>query len=93
MMISGIIRDYQYSTARFSAVQAKVLEEAQECLGFKTKFLSLEDKFTIAQAHRREAANASMSLMMQDCRLTSFWRYPHAAARTMLLKSDFIHGP
>jgi hypothetical protein len=47
MMISGIIRDYHYSAARFSAVQAEVLEEAQESLGIKTCFLSLEDEFTI----------------------------------------------
>ncbi len=48
MMISGIIRDYRYSAARFSAVQSEVLEEAQEGLGIKTCLLSLEDEFTIA---------------------------------------------
>jgi len=48
MMISGIIRDYHYSTARFSAIQAEILKEAQERLGIETCFLSLEDEFTIA---------------------------------------------
>jgi hypothetical protein len=93
MMISGIIRDYQYSTSRFAAVQSKVLEEPQERLGIKTSFLSLEKEFTIAQAHRREVANATVGRMMQDYRIASFWRYPHTAARTMLLKTDFIHSP
>ena len=60
MMISGIIRDYHYSAARFSAVQAEVLEEAQEGLGIKTCLLSLEDEFTIAQAHRPKVADAAM---------------------------------
>jgi hypothetical protein len=36
MMISGIIRDYHYSAARFSAFQAEVLGEALEGLGIKT---------------------------------------------------------
>ena len=48
MMIPGIIRDYHYSAGRFSAVQPEVLEEAQERLGIKAGFLSLEDEFTIA---------------------------------------------
>jgi hypothetical protein len=48
MMISGVIRDYHYSAARFSAVQSEVLEEAQEGLGIKTCILSLENEFTIA---------------------------------------------
>ena len=93
MMISGIIRDYHYSAARFSAVQPEVSEEAQERLGIKTGFLSLEDEFTIAQAHRPKVADAAMGRMMQDYRVPSLWRHPHAATRTMLLKTNFVHGP
>ena len=93
MMISGIICNYHDSAARFSAVQPEVSEEAQERLGIKTCFLSLEDKFTIAQAHRPKVADAAMGRMMQDYRVPSLWRHPHAAARTMLLKTNFVHGP
>lgn len=64
MMIPGIIRDYHYSAARFSAVQAEVLEEALERLGIKAGFLSLEDEFTITQAHRSKVADAAMGRMM-----------------------------
>ena len=93
MMISGIIREYHYSAARFSAVQSEVLEEAQERLGIKTGFFSLEDEFTIAQAHRPKVADAAMGWMMEDYRVPSRWRHPHATTRTMLLKTNFVHGP
>ena len=93
MMISGIIRDYHYSAARFSAVQPEVSEEAQKRLSIKTGFLSLEDEFTIAQAHRPKVADAAMGRMMQDYRRPSLWRHPHAATRTMLLKTNFVQGP
>jgi len=93
MMISGIIRDYHYPAARFSAGAPEVLEEAQERLGIKAGFLSQENEFTIAQAHCPEVANAAMGRMMQDYWGPSLRRHPHAAARTVLLKTDFVHGP
>lgn len=93
MMISGIIRDDHYPSARFAAGAPEVLEEAQERLGIKAGFLPLEDEFTIAQAHRRKVADAAMGRMMQDYRIPSLRRHPHAAARTVLLKTDFVHGP
>ncbi len=64
MMISGIIRDYHYPAARFSAGAPKVLEEAPERLGIKAGFLPQEDEFTIAQPHRPEVADAAMGRMM-----------------------------
>jgi hypothetical protein len=64
MMISGIIGNYHYSAARFSAFQPEVSEEAQERLSIKTCFLSLEDEFTIAQAHRPKVTDAPMGRMM-----------------------------
>jgi len=93
MMISGIISNYHYSSARFSAFQPEVSKEAQERLGIKTCFLSLEDKLTIAQPHRPKVADATMGRMMQDYRVPSLWRHPNAAARTMLLETDFVQGP
>jgi hypothetical protein len=93
MVISGIISNYHYSAARFSAFQTEVSKEAQERLGIKTCFLSLEDEFTIPQPHRPKVADAAMGRMMQDYRVPSLWRHPHAAAGTVLLKTDFVHGP
>jgi len=93
MVISGIINNYHYSAARFSAFQPEVPKEAQERLGIKTCFLSLEDEFTIAQTHRPKVADATMSRMMQDYRVPILWRHPHATARTVLLETDFVHGP
>ena len=93
MVISGIISNYHYAAARFSAFQPEVSKEAQERLGIKTGFLSLEDEFTIAQAHRPKVADAAMGRMMQDYWGPSLWRHPHAAARTVLLETDFVHGP
>lgn len=93
MMISGIVRDYYYPAAGFSAGVPEVLEEAQERLGIKTVFLLQEDEFTIAQPHRPEIADAAMGRVMQDHRVPSLGRHPHAAARTVLLKADFVHGP
>lgn len=93
MMISGIISNYHYPAARFSAFQPEVLKEAQERLGIKTSFFSLEDKFTIAQAHRPKVADAAMGRMMHDYWVPSLRRHPHVAARTVLLETDFVHGP
>lgn len=93
MVISGIISNYHYSAARFSAFQPEVSKEAQERLGIKACLLSLEDEFTIAQPHRPKVADAAMGRMMQDYWGPSLWRHPHAAARTVLLETDFVHGP
>ena len=93
MVISGIISNDHYSAARFSAFQPEVSKEAQERLSIKTCFLSLEDELTIAQPHRPKVADAAMGRMIQDYRFPSLWRYPHAAARTVLLETDFVHGP
>jgi len=93
MVISGIISNYHYSAARFSAFQPEVSKEAQERLGIKACLLSLEDEFTIAQPHRPKVADAAMGRMMQDYRVPGLRRHPHAAARTVLLEPDFVHGP
>ena len=93
MMISGIISNDHYSAARFSAVQPKVLEETEERLGIKAIFFPLEEELTITQAHRPEIANATMGRVMQAYRVPGLRWHPHAAARTVLLETDFIHGP
>lgn len=93
MVISGIIRNYHYSAARFSAFQPEVSKEAPERLSIKTCFLSLEDEFTIAQPYRPKVADTAMGRMMQDYRGPSLWRHPHAAARTVLLETNFVYGP
>ena len=93
MVISGIISNYHDSAARFSAFQPEVSKEAPERLGIKTCFLSLEDKFPIAQPHRSKIADTAMGRMMQDYRGPSLWRHPHAAARTVLLETNFVYGP
>ncbi len=93
MMISGIIRDYHYPAAGFSAGAPELLEEAQERLGIKAVFLPQKDEFTIAQAHRPEIADTAMGWIMQDYRVSSLRWHPHATARTVLLETDFVHGP
>jgi len=93
MVISGIISNYHDPAARFSAFQPEVSKEAPERLGIKTSFLSLEDKFPIAQPHRSKIADTAMGRMMQDYRGPSLWRHPHAAARTVLLETNFVYGP
>jgi hypothetical protein len=93
MVISGIISNYHYSAARFSAFQPEVSKEAPERLGIKTCFLSLEDEFPIAQPYRPKVADTAMGRMMQDHRGPSLWRHPHAAARTVLLETNFVYGP
>ena len=93
MVISGIISNYHYSAARFSAFQPEVAKEAPESLGIKTCFLSLEDEFPIAQPHRPKVADTAMGRMVQDYRGPSLWRHPHAAARTVLLETNFVYGP
>jgi len=93
MVISGIISNYHYSAARFSAFQPEVAKEAPERLGIKTCFLSLEDEFTIVQPHRPKVADTAMGRMVQDYRGPSLWRHPHAAARTVLLEPNFVYSP
>jgi hypothetical protein len=93
MVISGIICNYNHLPASFSAFKPEVSNEAQERLGIKACLLSLEDEFTIAQPHRPKVADAAMGRMMQDYWSPSLWRHPHTAARTVLLETDFVHGP
>ena len=93
MVISGIISNYHDSAARFSAFPPEVSKEAPERLGIKTGFFSLEDEFPIAQPYRPKVADTAMGRMIQDYRGPSLWRHPHAAARTVLLETNFVYGP
>jgi len=93
MVISGIISNYRYSAARFSAFQPEVAKETPERLGIKTCFLSLEDEFAIVQPHRPKVADTAMGRMVQDYRGPSLWWHPHAAARTVLLETNFVYSP
>ncbi len=51
------------------------------------------DKFSIAQPNRPKVADALSGGMVEQDGVFDFWRHPHPATRTVLLKVDVIQCP
>ena len=93
MMVFGIIDDDNNTPPASRAGLPEAFEKNMERHSVKLSLLPLENQFSITQANSSEIAHALTSGMMQQYRVLFFWRNPHQATRSILLKMDFIGRP
>jgi hypothetical protein len=93
MMVLGVVRDHRNSSSRVRADGVKLLQELPAGSGVESACLPAEEEFAVAQADRPEVTHALPGRMMEQNGILDFGRHPHPAARAVLLKMDFVHGP
>ena len=93
MVIFGVIRDDHDTLAGDATTAFQVLEKFPAGLALKASRLSAGDQPAIPQTNRAKESHTFAGGMMKTNWIFDFRRYPHAAAGTVVLKVDFIHGP
>ena len=92
MVIASIVDDDHHFPA-WTAVALQFPVEVPAGAGVKRAIGPGHDQFAVLEAHGAEKADALSRRSMQTNRIVHFGRHPHAAARAVLLKVNFIHGP
>src|SRR5688572_17236019 len=93
MVIFGVIRDDLHALAGHSAAAFQVLKKFPTGLAVKASRLSAGDQSTIPQTDGPKESHTFAGGMMKTNWIFDFRWYPHAAAGTVLLKVNFVHGP
>src|SRR5690348_17209350 len=93
VVVFGIIDNDDHAAPALVRPALEQLQESPDRQGIKTVGLAREEEFAVPQAHRAEIAHALAGGMVQQHGVFDFGRYPHAAARAVLLEAHLIHGP
>jgi len=93
MVVFGVVGNHHHPSRRAGAQRAKVFQELPAGDGIELAGLAPEEEFAVAQADRPEVAHALPGGVMEQNRVLGFARDPHPAARAVLLKVHFVHGP
>jgi hypothetical protein len=80
MMISGIVQDYHDAPPGWFTGTLQFLEKIKEGQRVKTVGLLLKHKLPVTQAHCPQIADVAMGGMVQENRIASLRRHPHATA-------------
>jgi len=93
VMVSRVVgNDYDASSASGTG-RPQVPEKVPAGSGVELIRLAPKEKLAIAQADGAEIPDAAPGGMVKQHRVLGFRRNPHPAARTVLLKVHFVHGP
>ena len=93
VVISGVVGNHHHLSSRASAGGTKLFQELPAGQGVELTRLTPEDESAIAQTDRSIVAHALAGGLVKQHGVPGFGRDPHAAARTVLLKMHFVHGP
>lgn len=93
MMIFGVIRNDHHTTAGTTRSLSKMAKKSPSRLGVELLRLLLGKELTVTQTNSPEIPHGFTGRMVQQDRVPHFWRNPHATARSVLLKMNFIDGP
>ena len=93
MMILSIVSDYNNPIPGNTADILKLDKKFFESLCIETIWFSTENEHTIANANCTIISDPFSGRMMLDNRINDLGWNPHAAARAVLLKMDFIYRP
>ncbi|MGC2459587.1 MAG: hypothetical protein WA446_01210 [Steroidobacteraceae bacterium] len=92
VMIAGVVEHHDHASARRSLAQQSL--EAEEALeGQGVEFAHHAHELSGAQVDRAKASHGLASRRMLQDGVFDLRRYPHAAARTVLLEVTFLHAP
>ena len=93
MVVFGVVGNHHHPSSRAGADRAQVFQEPPAGAGVELARLTPEEELAVAQADRPEVAHALAGGMMEQNGILGFGRDPHAAARAVLWKVHFVHGP
>lgn len=93
VMVSGIIGQYNNSTAGVGAYSAKLFHEDPKRISVESAQFPLKDKLPIGKSHGTKVADTFARWVMQNHRVLAFGRNPHSTPGAMLLKMHFVQGP
>jgi len=93
VVVFRIVGNHHHPSSGASAGRPEVFQELPAGDGVELAHLSPEKESAVAQADSPEVAHALSSGMMQQDGILGFGWDPHPAARAVLLKMHFVHGP
>ena len=93
MVVFRVVDDDHDASSGSGAGRLQVLEKLPAGEGVELIRLAPKEELAIAQADGTEVPDTAPGGIMKEHRVLGFRRDPHAAARTVLLKVHFVHGP
>ena len=93
VVVFRIVGNHHHPSSGASAGRAGAGIEMGGRDGVELTRLASVEEFTVAQADRPEVAHALAGGMMEQNGILGFAGDPHPAARAVLLKMHFVHGP
>ena len=93
VVVFRVVGNHHHPSRRAGAGGPKVFQELPAGHGVELARLTPEEEFAVAEADRPEVAHALPGGMMEQNGVLGFARDPHPAARAVLLKMYFVHGP
>ena len=93
VVVLRIVGNHHHPSSDASAGCPKVFQELSAGDGVELAPLSPEKESAVAQADSPEVAHTLARGMMEQDGILGFGRDPHPAARAVLLKMHFVHGP
>jgi len=93
MVVFGVVGNDHHPASRARAAGVKVFQELPAGHGVELACLTPEEEFAVAHPDGPEVAHALAGRMMEQHWVLGFPWDPHAAARAVLLKVHFVHGP
>ena len=93
VVISGVVGNHYHLSIRACAGGTKLLQELPAGQSIELARLRPEEEAAVAQADRSIVAHALPGGLVKQHGVLGFGRNPHPAARTVLLKMHFVHGP
>jgi len=93
MVVLSVVGDDHDASIGSGACRLQVPEELPAREGVELVRLAPKEELAIAQADGAEIPHTAPGGIMKEHWVLSFRRDPHPAARTVLLKVHFVHGP
>ena len=93
VVIAGVVGNHYHLSIRVSAAGTQLLQEPPAGQGVELARLTPEEESAVAQADRSIVAHALAGGLVKQHGVLGLGRDPHPAARTVLLKMHFVHGP
>src|ERR1700689_3092455 len=92
-MVLCVVADRHDAAASNGADFAEHFQELPEGLPVESSGFAPKEKLAVPQTHGGKIADTLACRMMVHDGVFQFWRNPHAAARSLLLKVHFVQRP
>ena len=93
VVVLGVVRNDHHASSASGAGRLQILKKLPARKGVELVGLAPKTQLAVAQTDGTKVSDTAPRRIMQQHAILTFWRDPHAAARTVLLKVHFVHGP